>query len=223
MISFTVAATGLALLQAAPMTEAGKAIAAEETAKLERCIAAIEVDAEAAYEDGLAWLGNGNRPKARHCVALAMLELGYHAEAAGRLEDLAGAPDAGSLETRALYHAQAGSAWLLGGMAEPAIVAFDNALKMKPGELDLILDRASAHLLAENWRVALDDLNTVLAERPNSGDALSLRARAHLALEQFDEALADVDAARAIAPDAIDLLVLRGDIREARRVAQAGG
>ncbi len=210
------------LLQGAPMTEAGKAIAAEEAARLERCIGMLETDPEAAYEDGLAWLGNGNRPKARHCVALALIEIGHHAEGAARLEDLAAAPDAGSLEDRALYHAQAGSAWLLGGLAEPAVTAFDNALKLAPGDTSLMLDRASAHVLAENWGEAIADLDAVLADRPGHGDALILRARAYFGAERFDAALADVEAARQAAPEAIDVLVLRGDIREAQRLAGAG-
>lgn len=210
------------LLQGAPVTQAGQAIAAEESERLRACIAQIEIDAELAYEEALAWLGNGNRPKARHCVALALLELEYFAEAAARLEDLAGAPDAGDLETRALYHAQAGSAWLLGGYGGPAIVAFDNALKLKPDGTDLLLDRGSAHLLEGNWFAAIADLNDVLAVRPGDGDALTLRARAYLADGRYSAALADVEAARALMPDAIDLLVLRGDIREAQRVAEAG-
>jgi len=211
------------LLQAAvPVTEAGKAIDAEESARLERCIATLETDPEAAYEDGLAWLGNGNRPKARHCVALALVELGHHAEAAARLEDLAGAPDAGSLEQRALYHAQAGSAWLLGGFAGPAATAFDNALKLQPGDAGLMLDRAAANVLGENWDAAIADLDVVLEERPGDGDALTLRAKAYLGEERFDEALADVEAARVADPEAIDLLVLRGDIREAQRLSGRG-
>ncbi|MEM7768646.1 MAG: hypothetical protein AAF253_14365 [Pseudomonadota bacterium] len=222
MISWMGILVGAVLLQGAPMTDAGKAIVADETARLEACLATLETDPEAAYEDGLAWLGNGNRPKARHCVALALLELEYFAEAAARLEDLAGAPDAGGLDQRALYHAQAGSAWLLGGFAEPAIVAFDNALKLKPGELGLLLDRGSAHVLAENWLAAIADLDAVLAGRPGDADALTLRARAYLAEARYGEALADVEAAREVVPEAIDLLVLRGDIREAERVAEAG-
>ena len=208
-----------AVLQPAPVSAAGQAIELEETARLERCVETMQTDPETAYENGLAWLGNGNRPKARHCVALSLVELGLFAEGATRLESLANAPDAGDLEARALFHAQAGSAYLLGDLPAAALVAIDNALKVRPGDTGLLLDRGTAHAALSNWDLAISDLNRVIADRPGDVDALTLRARAFLGDERFPEALADVSAARQLDPDAIDLLVLRGDIREARRLA----
>lgn len=207
----------LALLQLAPMTEAGQAAREDERARHEACMVLIETDPEAAYEDALAWLGLGGRPLARHCAALALIELGHVEEGAVRLEDLANAPDAGGLEARLLYLSQSGNAWLAAGLPDAALTTLDNALKLKPGDPDLLMDRASARLSLERWQDAITDLNTALSARPNDPDALALRARAYLALERYDAAQADVAAARRVQPDSIDLLVLRGDIREARR------
>ena len=46
------------------------------------------------------------------------------------------------------------------------------------------------------------------------------RAQARLGQDKFDEALSDIAQARAIDPENIDVLVLRGDIREAKRLAE---
>ena len=74
----TLAAVSLAFLQT---TSAGERIAAEEQARLEACLAKIETDPDDAYEDGLAWLYQGNRPGARQCTAMALIALGHQAEA----------------------------------------------------------------------------------------------------------------------------------------------
>lgn len=211
-------ATVVALLQSTPMTEAGKAVAAEEQARLNRCIELIETDPEAAYEDALAWLGNGGRPAARHCAALSLIELGHPAEGAARLEDLANAPDGGDIETRAVYLSKAGNAWLIAGFPEAAATTLDNALKLRPGDTDLLIDRAAARLALEQWEPAIADLNEILVMIPGDAVALELRARALLELGRYTSALSDVTQARLSAPENIDLLVLRGDIREAQRL-----
>ena len=59
------------------MTQSSSAtIEAREADRLEACVAKIEVDAEEAYEDGLAWIYQGNRPGARQCTAMALIALG---------------------------------------------------------------------------------------------------------------------------------------------------
>lgn len=209
----------LAFAQAA-MTEAGREIAAAEAERLSACIELIETDPEAAYEDALAWLMAGNRPPARQCAALALIELGHVEEGAARLEALANAPDAGGLEARARFLGQAGNAWLLAGFPEAAVTALSNAIKIEEDNASLYADRAAARLALEQWRPALGDLDTALAADPGDPDALALRARALLALERYDEALADIEAARLAVPEDIDLLVLRGEIREAKRLAE---
>lgn len=219
MSSLPVLLSALALMQSAPMTEAGKAVQAEEAARLANCLELVETDPETAYEDGLAWLSAGGRPGARHCTAVALIALGHADEGAARLEELANAPDAGGLEERRTYLTKAGSAWLLAGAPEAAIVAIDNALKLAPGDPGLLTDRASASLAMEQWQTAVNDLDLVLADLPTNSEALELRARALKELGRYDAALADVNAARSGAPDNIELLVLRGDIREAARLS----
>src|SRR5690348_336847 len=106
----------LALLAGAAAM-AAPAIAQAAPSEVQRhkaCIAKIDTDAKGAYEDALQWMTtSGDRPAARHCAALALIELGQAAEGAIRLEDLANAGDAGSVDERGVYLAQAGNAWLI--------------------------------------------------------------------------------------------------------------
>jgi tetratricopeptide (TPR) repeat protein len=211
--------SAIALMQSAPMTEAGRIVQQEEATRLADCLERVETDPEAAYEDGLAWLSDGGRPAARHCAAVALIALGHPGEGAARLEELANAPDAGGIDKRMAYLGQAGNAWLLAGAPEAAVIAFDNALKLSPGNRDLLQDRAVAQIAAGRWQQAVSDLEAAAALAPLGAEGLSLRARAFLELERYQEALRDIEAARSAAPGNIDILVLRGEIREARRVS----
>ncbi len=192
----------------------------DEATRFQTCLETIEADAEAGYEYGLAWTYQGNRPVARHCTALALVALGQEAEGAARLEELANAADGGTIQQRAIYLTQAGNAWMQAGAPEAAELALTNALKLAPNDADLLLDRASAKLMQENWTAALPDLDTALTLRPGNGPAHHLRAEAHLNLNQFAQAQDDVAAAIQADPENIDTLLLRGRIREAVRLSK---
>lgn len=219
MSSLPAIISALALMQNAPMTEAGRAVQAEEAARLANCLELVETDPETAYEDGLAWLSDGGRPGARHCAAVSLIALGHPEEGAARLEELANAPDAGGIDARTAYLGLAGNAWLLAGAPEAAIVTLTNALKLAPGDAGLLKDRAAALIATERWQEAVTDLDATMDAMPLDAEALTLRARAYLALERFDLALADIENARGSAPGNIDILLLRGEIREAQRLA----
>ncbi|NBC19585.1 MAG: tetratricopeptide repeat protein [Alphaproteobacteria bacterium] len=172
----------------------------------------------------MKWVSPGsaraNRPPARHCTALALIALEHYEEGAARLEELANASDAGTMETRALYLAQAGNAWLASGLPEAAVTTLENANRINPGDADLIIDLAAAYLARGQWREASGLLGEALETRPGDPEALALRARALMEMGRLKAALADVRAARLTAPKDIDLLVLRGEIREARRLSR---
>lgn len=199
---------------------ASEDIARAETQRLQACIEKAETMPEEAFEDSLAWLGNGNRPKARYCNAVALLALDRLEEGAARLEALATAPDAIEVDDRILYLAQAGNAWLAGNYPDAAIVALSEALKLERDDPDIFKDRAAAYLAIERWMEGMDDLNAALELRPEDAEALSLRARAHLATENLRAAKADMEEALTIEPENIDILVLRGEIREAIRLSE---
>ncbi|WP_291195227.1 hypothetical protein [Hyphomonas sp.] len=205
------------------MQSAGAELAKAEAARLEACVAKIETDPENAYEDGLAWSYEGNRPGARQCTALALIALGNYETGAERLESLATSTDGGSMEQRAIYLSQAGQAWIMAGAPEVAVVSFSDALTMAPGTVDLLLDRASAYILTEEWDTALSDLDLALANSPGFGPAHQLRAEVYLNKKSYDLAMRDVESAMAADPKNIDTLLVRGRVREAIRLAEQDG
>jgi tetratricopeptide (TPR) repeat protein len=205
------------------MQSAGAELAKAEAARLEACVAKIETDPENAYEDGLAWSYEGNRPGARQCTALALIALGNYETGAERLESLATSTDGGTMEQRAIYLSQAGQAWIMAGAPEVAVVSFSDALTMAPGTVDLLLDRASAYILTEEWDKALSDLDLALANSPGFGPAHQLRAEVYLNKKSYDLAMRDVESAMAADPKNIDTLLVRGRVREAIRVAEQDG
>lgn len=210
----------LTLLLVLAMAAAPTAVAQQsEEARLRDCVERIGQDAEEAYQDALTWLGSGNRPAARQCAALALIELGHEAEGAARLEELANAPDGGSLEARAVYLAQSGNAWLLARNPEAAIVTLTNAMKLRPNDGALRKDRARAHIMLKQWVEAGEDLNTALQLSPG-GDAEALRMRALVLLktERLPEAWEDIELALKLSPQDVDTVVQRGEIREAMRL-----
>jgi tetratricopeptide (TPR) repeat protein len=205
------------------MQSAGAELAKAEDARLEACVAKIETDPENAYEDGLAWSFEGNRPGARQCTALALIALGNYETGAERLESLATAADGGSMEQRAIYLSQAGQAWIMAGAPEVAVISFSDALDMAPGMVELLLDRASAYILIEEWDKALSDLDLALANSPGFGPAHQLRAEVYLNKKSYDLAMRDVEAAMTADPKNIDTLLVRGRVREAMRLAEQDG
>jgi len=215
----TAAAFSLALLQST-----GERLATAEQDRLEACLEKIETDPEDAYEDGLAWTYQGNRPGARQCTAMALIALGHAAEGADRLQSLANATDGGTLEQRAAYLSQAGNAWIQAENPDAALEAFTGALKIAPDAPELLLDRASAHMLLTQYDEAIEDLDSVILRVPGHGDALQMRGEAWLAKGDPDKAMADVLLAMEADPENVDTLVLRGRVREALRLqTEAGG
>lgn len=185
--------------------------------RLNACIDKIDDDPDEAYEDALQWAGERGPPEARQCVALALIGKKRYEEGAFRLETLANDKDAGGLDTRALYLAQAGNAWLLAGAPEASIVALTNAMKLTPKDSGLFIDRARAQIVLKNWDEATKDLDSAVRLSPGNSEALGMRAHVRLNVGRLDDAWTDVTAAMRQAPKNVDLLVMRGQIREAMR------
>ena len=188
----------------------------DSAARYRDCLKLVARDPDQAFDESIAWRGNGGGAAARHCEALALVELGLFGDAAIRLGDLADAPDAGGPEDRADLLAQAGNAWLLAGSGENAVVALDAALTLTPGDPVLLADRARAHAAAGNYGAADADLSQVLALVPASADVLVLRAAARRHTGDHDAAAEDISRALSLAPEDPFALVERGALRLAR-------
>ena len=95
-----------------------------ENSSYDACIAATEDDPEQAFEEAVSWRDEGGGGAAEHCVAMALLALGYAGEAAARLDALARENLGGTQEQRSELMIQAGEAWLLAGRANLARDSF---------------------------------------------------------------------------------------------------
>lgn len=204
----------LALLQGSPAASA-------DMIWLEQCVAQIETDAEAAYEEGMAWSDQHRRPEGWRCAAMALVELGRAGEGARRLEALGSSPDYGSAAWRAEVMVQAGNAWLIAGNGVGAQRALTDALTLMgddPSTVpDILIDRSQAFAAQENWRRAEQDLDRALDLAPESAVAFRLRAIARMNQSAFDLAVADAERAVALAPTDIEALLVLGHTREAQR------
>jgi tetratricopeptide (TPR) repeat protein len=187
-------------------------------ARYEACLAKSETDPETAYEDGLIFRNDGGGVLARHCIAVALLNLGETEEAAARLEEAAFMPDGGDGAMRAELLSQAGNAWLLARAPVEAENAFTQAMTVRSGDADLFIDRARARALQRRFDEAAGDLTVALSVRPRDVLALRLRADAYFELGDLEAAERDVVSALALNPQDVDTLVVRGRLREARRL-----
>lgn len=204
-----------ALLQAEP------AAAQPASDRFERCIARIDDDAAAAYEDAMAWAAEGHTINAYRCAALALAGQNRFDEAAHRFESLAAAINPDQPELKAELYSQAGNTWLLDrepGQARSAFTRAITTVQATPQNLpDLLIDRARAYAMESDFRHSEEDLSHALDIRPNDALALRLRASARMHQNSFDLAEADAQAAVTLEPTNVDALLMLGHTREARR------
>ena len=186
---------------------------AEEAGRYHDCIVLAERDASAALTAARDWLAEAPAASPpRHCLALAMIGAGQAAEGAAQLDRLA-ADTALPAPVRGDLHGQAGNGWLIAGRPDIALAAFDSALVVHRGDVELLIDRASAHAGTGDYWSAVADLDSALDQAPARDDALAFRAAAYRRLEVWE--LAADDAARALSanPANVDALVERAILR----------
>jgi tetratricopeptide (TPR) repeat protein len=177
------------------------------------CLRAVDKDPAQAFETANSWAERGGGYPARHCGALALLKMGQYDQAAMRLEQLATdmARGEGNLSAEAL--AQAGEAWLLARKPDRAFAAQTAALKLRPRDVDLLIDRAITLADVKNYWEAIDDLNHALELDPRRADAHVLRASAYRYVDSPEMAAEDVAAALALDPRNLDALAERGIVK----------
>lgn len=211
----TAALIALALLQGAP---------AEQSDRLQHCLAIVEQDPVRGYEEGMAWAGESQSLNAYRCAAMALIAQNRLEEGARRLESLASAANPALTALRAELLSQAGNAWLLAREPGHARSAFTRAIATvasDPEQLpDLYIDRARAYAMEADDRRAEEDLSQALDLRAD--DALALRLRATARMRQRAFALAEADALRALnistsEEDRIGAALVLGHVRESAR------
>jgi tetratricopeptide (TPR) repeat protein len=178
-----------------------------------RCFALLREDPEGARDFAARWADAGGAEGARHCAALALLELDAPAEAARLLEALA-RDSVADAAPRAAVLAQAVQAWLIAGEPARAVAAAGAALALRPEEPDLLQDRAAALGLLGRHAESIADLDRVLAIAPARADALVLRAAALRQLDRQEAARRDIERALALEPLHVEALLERGILRQ---------
>ncbi len=197
----------------------------DKARQYEACLRLVAIDAEQAFETGLAWQDNGGGDGALHCIAVALIALEHFEEGARRLEALAPTMAAGtSAAMRAEVLAQAGQAWLRAGDLDRAFTVQTEALKLARANsrafAEILIDRAITLAQANHYWEAIDDLNMAieLAQQladggPEPTFGLVLRASAYRFVEALPLALEDAEAALALSPNHPEALLERGIIR----------
>ncbi|MBV8392650.1 MAG: tetratricopeptide repeat protein [Alphaproteobacteria bacterium] len=156
------------------------------------------------------WMGEGGGLGARHCVASAMYEAGRPAQAAAQFETIARDLGQDRPDLRADLLAQAGQAWSDAGDVEKAAAAQSRALDLKPGDVELWVDRGLSFATMGQWTRAVSDFDRALALRRDNVEVLVLRAAAWRNAGDAGHAMADAQLALRIAPDNTQALLERG-------------
>ncbi|MFO0996916.1 MAG: tetratricopeptide repeat protein [Alphaproteobacteria bacterium] len=159
------------------------------------------------------WQQHGGGAPAVHCLAIALMGVKRYDDAAMRLESLADLVPAQRRDLRVQALGQAAQAWSAAGKADRALLVLNRALELRPGDGDLLLDRAVLHEGAGRLAEATADFTTILAAAPDRDDVLLLRASTQRRLGRLDLARADVERVIAINASNADALLERGNIR----------
>ena len=196
------------------LTAAGaRADEAAEAKAYRDCILQAQEDPAAAYEQASAWGSQGGGDPARHCGAVALIQLGHFEEAGRRLEELAQTMKTDDLRLRIEALAQAAQAWMLADKQERAFAAQTAALKLAPDNLELLIDRSIVLAAAENYRAALLDLDRAYELAPQRPDVLVYRATVHRYLDSSEAALRDIQSAIQLDPNMPEAYLERGILK----------
>lgn len=213
--------TGIPIVVSLVMAAAGTAFAASPIdnpalsgqSRYARCLDLAQTKPQSAFDAALKWRDEGGGVPARHCVAVALVNLKHYGEAAYRLDKLAHDPNAGAAAMRAALLDQAGNAWMLAGQPEDAEASLSAALTLTPQDADLLADRARARAMKKDWRGAARDLTAALTRDPHHPEWYVLRASARRALGDTKQARADIDRALRLKPHDDEALVERGAMK----------
>lgn len=185
------------------------------------CLALARSDPDKALDRARKLWRGGAGPASRHCVALALMAKGSHRQAAKTLEQLAKQGDGAVIKLRGEILAQAGQAWLMAGEGSRAIAAFTGAIALRPGDPELLIDRAIAYGHEGRYGQAVEDLDRVLDKDQGRANAYLLRANAYRRLGHLGRATRDVGRALALRPNDGEALLERGIIRHLQNDTEA--
>ncbi len=140
------------------------------------CLALVRSSPLQGFDAAETWREAAGALPARHCAAVALVELGRFRDAARRLEAIYRDMDRNRPRVRAGVLIQTGHAWALAGEPVRASAAFAAGLELEPENVELLIDRAAVLATQAKFWEAVDDLNRALELAPGRVDALVFRA-----------------------------------------------
>jgi len=198
------------LVSTITLTSPNIAAARDEGAEYKACIKLTKHEPDLAFGSALSWRDKGGGFPARHCAALALMEMKKYHLAAERMEQIAqDMHNAGDAHVVPML-SQAANSWLLAENYSRAQAVASAALEIDPGNIELLIDRSRILAAAENYQDAFNDLDLVLRLDPTRADALAFRAATRRQLGDNNRAMEDVDLALSLDPNLIEGLVERG-------------
>ena len=189
--------------------------AAGKSNQYQACMAKAKRFPKDAFEDAIQWRDFGGGDAAEHCASYALISLGLNKDAATRLESLARRTKL-SAANRVQIFGQAAQAWLLANIPLRAKTLATTGLKLYPGNIELLIDRAQAHAALNDHASARTDLDAVLIKRPNHIEALTFRASTKRYLGDDSGAFSDIEHALSIDINHVPALLERGNLRRLR-------
>ncbi|MFD2262497.1 tetratricopeptide repeat protein [Lacibacterium aquatile] len=190
----------------------GSAVAAgiDQSAQYQACMALISRSPMEASESARTWAERGGGIPARHCLARALIGLKKPKEAADELEGLIKLVPEDRKDLVPDLMGQAALAWVEVGDLQRAFALQSEALKRRPGDMDLLTDRAITLGQSGHYWEAIDDLNLVLQRAPRRVDALVYRATAYRYVDELELGLEDAEKAVGADPRNLAALLERG-------------
>lgn len=186
---------------------------AQNAEQYEACMMLVDQSPDQALESAIEWEKRGGGDAAKHCQALALIGLHRYDDAAMALEHIAQTLPTVKAPLAAQAFAQAAQAWRLAGKDQLALHDMNEGLKLAPGDVDLLIDRANLYGESGMFFDALDDLNAAVDLAPKRPDIYVFRASTYIDLSELDLAADNLDKALGLAPDYPEALLQRGRLR----------
>jgi tetratricopeptide (TPR) repeat protein len=177
------------------------------------CLLLAERRPDQAVESAVAWEKQGGGDAARHCKALALINLDRPEDGALELERIAQTLPQEKASVAADLFGQAGQAWIKAGKPQLALHDQNEGLKLQPKNVDLLIDRALTYGNSGMYSDAAADLTTAAGLDKGRPMIFALRAAAYRHLDNKAAALNDAEAALRLSPDFPLALLERGKLR----------
>ncbi|MBK1697293.1 tetratricopeptide repeat protein [Rhodovibrio salinarum] len=190
-----------------PADPSPKDSSAEAARRYADCLEMARNQPDTAIERARTWQDTGGGDPARHCEAVAHMTRGDYRRAGRMLEDLARTMSADIGEgPRITALSQASRAWLLANQPARAEAAATQALKLRPNDVELLLDRAHARFQAGHYWETIDDLNQAIEHAPQRPNLYVYRGSAYRYVDAPTMARENLERALEMDPGNIEAL-----------------